>query len=633
MLTNLRKSTNNPIVKFVLFGALILAFGSWGVADYLQIQPSDDPAASVGDVDISTYELYEDYQRQLARMQITQIEPEQARMLGLADQVLQSMIDRTVFDAETKSLGLTTDDATLAAAIRSNPAFRNELGQFDRLRFEQILALNGLTEAMFTADLREETTRAQLLDTVTTGLQAPSAYVDRLFAYYGEQRVAESLTVPVDETAPVAAPGDTDLQAYYDKNQDRFEAPELRRITYLAITAETVLPGIQIADDRVRTEYDDRSAEFTVAERRQVQRILVDDQEAANAVIARLSAGEAFADVAQQVSGEDQSTIDLGLVARDQIPDPALAEAAFALEPEAISAPVQGLFGWYVVTVTAIEPGSTQPFEEVRDRIREDLAREQAIDRVYDLAREVEDLVSSGTSLEVTADQLGLKTATVQTLGPSGEDADGTPIPDLPPGRFLEVAFEQQLGEDGFLTETADDGFFVLRVDSVTPPRLKPLEEIRDTVLEGWQAQQRRSAADERAKSLAQAIRDGGAIASVAQEAGVEATLSEPFTRRDGGFGGPLPPTLIGELFALRPGEVAVGEGPGGFVVAQLKAIQPASTASSEDLRTQVDEQLALALADDLVEQFNRGLREKHPVTVNSAMVDLVYDGLGASRR
>ena len=54
MLTNLRKSTNNPIVKFVLFGALILAFGSWGVADYLQIQPSDDPAASVGDVDIDS---------------------------------------------------------------------------------------------------------------------------------------------------------------------------------------------------------------------------------------------------------------------------------------------------------------------------------------------------------------------------------------------------------------------------------------------------------------------------------------------------------------------------------------------------------------------------------------------------
>jgi len=632
MLTSLRKSTNNPIVKFVLFGALILAFGSWGVADYLNIQPTDDPAASVGDVDISTYQLYEDYQRQLARLQITQIEPEQARLLGLADQVLQSRIQQTVFDAETVSLGLTTDDATLAAAIRATPAFRNELGQFDRLRFEQILAINGLTEGMYTAQLREETTRAQLLDTVTIGLQAPAQYVERLFGYYGEQRVAETFTVEVDADAPIASPSETDLRTYYDANQERFEAPELRRITYLTITPDTVLPSIKIDDDLVRSEYDTRRAEFTVAERRQVQRILVDNQEAADTVNARLTSGEAFAEVAQEVSGEDEATFDLGLVTRDQIPDPALAEAAFALDAGAISAPVQGLFGWYVVTVSAVEPGSTQPFEEVRDRIHEELAREQAIDRVYVLARDVEDLVTSGTSLEVTADQLDLQTATVEALGPSGEDADGAPVPDLPSGRFLEVAFDQLQDEEGFLTETDDDGFFVLRVDQVTPPRLKPLDEVRDAVLEGWQAEQRRTAAEERAQSLAQAVRDGGAMATVAQEAGADATVSAPFTRRDGGFGGPLPPTLIGDLFALRPGEVAVGEAAGGFVVAQLKEIQPAGTASSDDLRIQVDEQLALALADDLVEQFNRGLREKHPVTVNRAMVDLVYDGLGARR-
>jgi len=634
MLTNMRKSTNNPIIKFVLFGLLILAFGSWGITDYLQIQPTDDPAASVGDVDITTYDLYENYQRKLSRLQITQIEPEQARLLGLADQVLQSMIEQTVFDAESASLGLTTDDATLAAAIRSNPIFRNELGQFDRLRFEQILAANGLTESMFAADLREETTRAQLLDAVTAGLQAPTQFVDKLFAYYGEHRIAETFVVSIDTTTAVASPAESDLQAYYDENQGRFEAPEFRKVTYLAITPDTVVQSIEVNEDRVRAEYDDRQGEFTVTKRRRVLRILVDDEETATAVVQRLSAGEAFAAVAQDVSGQDEAAIDLGLVTRDQIPDPALAEAAFALEAESVSQPVQGLFGWYVVTTTETEPGSTRSFEEVRDQIRDELAREVAVNRVYELARDVEDLVSAGTGLEATADQLGLKTMTVDALSPGGDDEDGTPIPDLPSGRFLEVAFEQAQGEDGFLTETADDGFFVLRVDAVTAPRLKALEEVRDTVIESWEAEQRRKTAEERAQSLAQAIRDGDAIGTVAQQAGAEATLSEPFSRRDGGFGGPLPPGLVADLFATtRPGEIAVGEAPDGFVVAQLKEIQAATTASVEGLRDQVNDQLVAAIAGDLVEQFNRVLRDKHPVTVNSAMVDLVYDGLGAARR
>ncbi len=632
MLTRMRQSTRNPIIKFVLFGALILAFGTWGVTDYLQIQPTDDPAASVGDVDITTYQLYDSYQRQLTRLQISSIEPEQARVLGLADQVLQSLIVQTLFDAETASLGLTTDDSTLAAEIRNNPAFRNELGQFDRLRFEQILAVNGLSESAYTAQLREETTRDQLLGTMARGVQAPRELVERLFAYYGEKRVAEFFNVPVDRNADVGAPSDSALQTYYDDNLASFEAPELRKITFLAITPDAVLDSIDIAEDRLRAEYDDRLLQFTVAEQRRVMRILVDDQETAAAVAERLAAGEDFAAVAQDVSGEDAAAIDLGLVTRDQVPDPALAEAAFGLQANTISAPVEGLFGWYVVTATEIQPGSTQPFEEVRAEIRDELAREMAIDRVYELARDVEDLVSSGTSLEQTASQLDLATVTVPALGPSGEDADGMPVEGLPSGRFLEVAFEQFQDEDGFLTETDDDGFFVLRVDAITPSRTKTLDEVRQAAIEGWQAEQRRAAAEERAESLAQSVRDGTAIADVAREAGAELTVSEPLTRQDGGFGDVPPRALVGELFGLRTGEVAVGDGPDGFVVARLKEVQSAVTASDNDLRTRVDEQLVQQIEGDLLEQFNKGLRDKHAVTVNSAMVDLVYDGLGAGR-
>lgn len=632
MLTNMRKSTSNPIVKFVLFGALILAFGSWGITDYLQISPTDDPAAQVGDVEISTYELYGDYQRQLSRMQITEIEPEQARLLRLADQVLQPIIDRTLFYAEAQSLGLTTADETLAEDIRNNPAFRNELGQFDRLRFEQVLAANGLNEGVYTAELRADLTRAQLLDSITGGVQAPQALTDRLFAYLGERRVAETFLVEVDADAAVGVPTDTDLQAYYDDNQAAFEAPELRAVTYLAITPQSVADQIDIAEDALRAAYEDQRALYSVPERRRVLRILLDDKEAADGAVARLRAGEDFLTVAMELSGEDESTIDLGTVARREIPDTVLADAAFTVAQDGVSDPVEGLFGWYVTTATAIEPGSTRPFEEVRDQIRTDLAQERAIDRVYELARDIEDIVTSGAGLESTAGQLELTTRSVPALSPSGEDADGAPVADLPSGRFLEIAFEQAVGEDGFLTETDDNGFFVLRVDSVTPPRLKGLDEVRADAIAGWQSEQRRSATERRAGELADKIRNGATLEAAAEEAGAEVTVSAPFTRQDGGLRAPLPAGLVSELFTLRPGEVAVSAGPGGYIVAQLKDIQSASASAEEGLRNRLEDSLVQSISSDLVAQLNQGLREKHPVTVNPEMVDLVYDGMGIHR-
>jgi len=634
MLRKMRKSAGSPIVKILLFGSLILAFGLWGVADYVQVGPGDDPAASVADIEITPAELYQNYQAELQRMGLVQIEPEQARALGLIDQVLAAMVNRTLFDVEADALGLTTDDASLADEIRANPAFRNELGQFDRLRFEQILALNGLSEGEFTAQLRQDTTRAQFVGSLTGGVRPPQKLVEQVFAFQGERRVAETVQVPLDSGSNIGTPTEAELSAYYDEHQSQFEAPEMRTVTFISLTPEDLVDDVGVEQARLEEEYAVRKAEFTVPERRRVQRILVQDEAAAKAAIERLKAGADFAAIAQEVSGEDAGAIDLGTVTRDEIIDTAIADAAFELEVGDISAPVQGPFGWYIVTVSELEPGSTKPFDEVRDDLRLDLARDEAVEMVYRLANDVEDVMAGGVGLENAARELNLSVVTVGPLSATGEDGSGQRVDTLPGGRFLEVAFEQMPLEDGFLTETPEGGYFILRVDSVTDARLKTIDEVRDEVIDGWTQERRQQKTRERATELVERVKSGESLETIATELNAKVAITDPLTRRSSLFGGPLPPDLLTALFRMRPGEAGMGDNVEGVVIARLLEIQTAGDDPADaELRDRIAEQLRSGIANDIVVQLNEGLRGVHDVTVNAQVIDQLYTGGATAAR
>jgi peptidyl-prolyl cis-trans isomerase C len=87
--------------------------------------------------------------------------------------------------------------------------------------------------------------------------------------------------------------------------------------------------------------------------------ILVPTREEAEAARVRVvDGGEPFATVAREVStdtGTAENGGDLGWFTREEMVAP-FAEAAFALEPGAISEPVESEFGWHVINTIAKDP-------------------------------------------------------------------------------------------------------------------------------------------------------------------------------------------------------------------------------------------------------------------------------------
>ncbi|HEV8677808.1 MAG TPA: SurA N-terminal domain-containing protein, partial [Stellaceae bacterium] len=154
MMQAIRGRAGSILVK-VLFGLLIIAFGFWGIGDYVQDRPSSDTViAKVGDQSIRAESLQQALQPALERLRTqlgTSIDRQQAKQLGILDTLLGQLIDKSLLDQQTARLGLEVSDETIRSAIYDNPAFKAPDGRFDRQLFAQVLAANRLNEDQLVA--------------------------------------------------------------------------------------------------------------------------------------------------------------------------------------------------------------------------------------------------------------------------------------------------------------------------------------------------------------------------------------------------------------------------------------------------------------------------------------------------
>ena len=104
------------------------------------------------------------------------------------------------------------------STIRAKPAFRDSVGGFNRIRFEQVLAKSGLSEQSYVTLTRRNLVRQQLISSVQVGVQSsPRVLADRLYRYRRETRIANYIVLENDRTARI----------------DKYVEPERREIVQI----------------------------------------------------------------------------------------------------------------------------------------------------------------------------------------------------------------------------------------------------------------------------------------------------------------------------------------------------------------------------------------------------------------
>ncbi len=126
-----------------------------------------------------------------------------------------------------------------------------------------------------------------------------------------------------------------------------------------------------IGEDAARAIYDDKIKQLKPEEEIQARHILVSSEDEAKKLLVRVEAGEDFAQLAKENSGDAGSKTQggmLGYFGKGQMV-PQFEEAAFALKKGEVSKPVQSQFGWHVIKVEDRRQKPPPSFDEVKDRL------------------------------------------------------------------------------------------------------------------------------------------------------------------------------------------------------------------------------------------------------------------------
>ena len=627
------------IVLTVMFGMLIISFGLWGIGDMLRMGGRSNEVAHIGGTHIPLYgwlggtSVSVEEVRQRFNLQLEQIqrqtgqrpEPEQALRYGLHVRALADVVQRAAIKNAMQQYGLVVGDAEVQSVIAKNPSFQGVGGTFDKQRYLSLLQQARITEAQYVADVRREIASAQLFGTVRTEGLAPKVLRDDIFKMEAERRIAETVYVPDAIIVNVPKPTAEQLNSYFEANKSKFQIPEFRSFSYVLLTTDDVAGQVTVTSDQVKQEYDARQSDYGSPEKRDIDQAMTDSEDKAKKIIAAVAAGKSLEDATKEVTGID-SVVKLGPILKKDLPAGALADGVFAAPMGVAPAAIQSPLGWHVVRINKIEAGKVTPFDQVKEKIEKDLKAQMAPDLLIKLVTDYERALSKSQSMAKAAEEMGLKVKTYENVDSLGKDAAGKQIVTGPAAaELVQAAFATRESSESDLLETQKGEYFVVRTERITPARIPALNEVEAKVVEAWERDERRKLADQKVKDAVEKANNGGDLAAVAKELGVELRTTKAVTRFEADTGNYLTQQATQELFKLPIGKSVSVRSAEGSVIVRPKAIEPADLAKEKDKLDRFGQQLDTMIANDLLAQLLVALRGKYGVTVNEQVFTAAF--------
>lgn len=624
MLESLRNASKGWLAVLLIL-VLVGSFGFlFGIQEWMDFTPTPR-IATVGDTRVTPEAFQNEFSRYLSKMaRQTKVDMStaEAKAKDLDRIALDEMTTRLATMQKAKSMGLVATNNQIIDILKEN--IPDGSGGVNRSQFQQMLQQNQVSEADFYDLVRSDLLRSQLYSTIAGGTTLPPGLEAALHKFRLQRLVTEYVLIEPSRGGEIKDPTEAALKTYYDSNADtRYSTPEYRTIAYVTIRTADVERRVTVTEDEIKKAYDRSKSFFETPEKRNIDQIRFKNEAAARAAKAKLDAGQTFEAVAK-AEGYKPEDIKLGEVSKNDTTIPA---AAFQLPVNTVSGPLKGAFGWVILRVLSVTPGTVKTLEQARTEIRDQFVKERAKDLMTQLTIDFEDALGGGATIEEAAKKSNLTVNKVAAMDARGNDPSGAAVQALPGGEFLTQVFAIESGADSDIGETSDGTRFVFRVDKVTPAARKPLAQVRDEVLTNWRNDELAKRLTTIANDLVKKGNGGQSLASIASSLGVAPLKSEPMER--GRAQGVFSREALDAADTVKVGQFFTGPAADGKgrVVAKLVELTYQDEAVSDPLRVMYRNNLRQVFTEDLIEQFSKAVKEEVGVTVDEAQFTKFHTG------
>ena len=609
MLNLMRRFASTWVGK-ILGGLLLIGLAGFGISNVL-LDLGSTTLAKVGNEEITTTQFQRAYQQQLnqfAQQSGQMPTSEQALQMGIPSAVIGRLASDAAINQLAVKYNIGVSDTELAKLVRDDPSFANNLGVFDRNSFQQVLQQNGYTEAEY-FDLQTRAARRQQIALgLFAGTAVPTTAEVLLNRYRNDTRTVEYFTLNATSLADIPAPTDDDLKKYLTDHQADFRTKETRTVDVLALTADNLATqaAYQPTDDELKAEYERTKNNLTKIEKRDIQQVALTDPTKE----AFFKPGTNFLD---DVKAAGLTATDFGLMAKTDVVDGAVADAAFGLAKEGDFAIIPGIGSKRVIGVTKIEAGGTTSYEDAKPILIKQLSLAKAKGAYADVQDQVEELRAAFKPLKDIAARYNLAVTTVPLTAAGAElsTVPGLAEADRPKvSTAIFAATQGKLAPTVAISANNNVYFDLTKVDAA---RDQTLDEVKDKVTAAWTSAKTDEALKAEVASITKDLDSGKKFQDVAAARTQFATLSQPITR-DGDKTNVLNQTVANQIFSGgADSHGAAIDGDGEWVIYHVTDLTPAQGPGDKNIK----DFLVNANRDGMYAAFNEGLRDEAGIKIN----------------
>ena len=493
---------NTKIMMGILFLLIIPSFVLFGLEGYSRFNDKGAVVAKVNGNKINQTEWDAAHKREVDRIR-TSMPNIDAKMFDTAEakySTLERLVRDQVISAAAQKLQLVASDTRLARELQQSPviaALRTADGKLDMERYKQLAASQGMTPEMFEMQVRADLSNRQVIQGVQASAYATPAQTQTAMNAFMQRREVQILNFPAAEYLGKITVSDADLQAYYDKNKDKYQSSESADIEYIVLDIESLRQSITLNEQDLKSYYEQNLQRLSSKEERRASHILITaakDLPEAEKKTARAKAEEllqlvkakpaSFADVARKHSQDPGSALkggDLDFFGRGAMVK-AFEDAAFSMKKSDISELVESEFGYHIIQLTDIKAAKAQNFESLRPSLEADLKKQQAQRKYAELAETFSNTVyEQSDSLKPVADKLKLNIQKASQVTRQATQTRGVlSHPALLQAIFSEVSLQKQRNTEA--VEVAPSTLVSARVVKHQPAATLPLVEVKEFV-------------------------------------------------------------------------------------------------------------------------------------------------------
>jgi peptidyl-prolyl cis-trans isomerase D len=610
-------------VKIFLGGVLVFISG----AMVLQLTPlggvgnsgaTADAVATVGGENITVLDVRQQFDQQTRGQSIPPV------LQGLyMQQVLDQMVFKRLLQLEADRLGVQVTPQEMTQKIKQliPTAFVGDTWVGAERYAQEVQIRTGMSVPEFEDYVRSSMLADKFKDMVTDGISVSDAELQQRYRYLNEKVQLEYAQVKSADLESSIRPTDSELSAYFAKNQTKYIVPERRSAKYALLDLDQLKQRMKISDAEIQDYYQKHIGDYKVENRVHLEQILFQTlgktdaeitlvKQQAQKVDDQAKHGGNFEDLAKKYSEDENSKAkggDLGWIVAGQA-FPAIEKEAFALQKGDVSGLIDTPFGIDIVKVLDKESAHTKSVDEVRDSILATLTQQKITQEENDISDKMAAAVrqSSNQPLAGIAKQFNLTTGETPLVGVSGPVGDLGNAPTL-----LEALFSLHEGE---LSQpiAIDRGYVIISINRIVPSHQGTLAEVRDRVLADYRKDRAQELAQQKAEQLAKLVKGGEALDKAAKSLGLDAKSTDPLTRTSQVADlGPMKDFDTAFNMAVGQASDPISAG-GNWIVFQVKAKQPVNMEDFAKAKDDLKQQILQAKQSAAFEAFRDSLEQRY---------------------